>query len=78
MRPHPSVLRARREAVHILIAWAVCLVWTTGYCALFAYDSGPVRLAWGFPSWVVFGVALPWVLATLFSVWYGLKRIADP
>ena len=76
-RLHPSFLRARRESLHILGAWLVCLVWTVGYCALFAYSSEPATLIWGFPSWVLFGVAIPWVAATVFSLWYALARIED-
>ena len=74
---HKSFLRARRETIQILAAWIVCLLWTIGYCALFAYGDGPTVLVWGLPSWVVFGIALPWASATVFSVWYTLTRIQD-
>lgn len=74
---HRSFLRARREFFHILIAWVVCFVWTIGYCALFAYGNESPRLIWGLPSWVMFGIAIPWTIATAFSVWYALVRIED-
>ncbi|MCY3628799.1 MAG: hypothetical protein OXI05_11570 [Bacteroidota bacterium] len=69
----PSAFRrARREALHILVAWGICMIWTIGYCAFFAYGSGDISLLWGMPQWVVFGIALPWVIATLYSLWFAL------
>ncbi len=72
--------RARREALHILMAWGICMIWTIGYCAFFAYGSGDVSLLWGMPRWVVFGIALPWIIATLYSLWFALfyMRAEDP
>ncbi len=74
----PSAFRrARREALHILIAWAVCLAWTIGYCAIFAYRPGSVALLWGMPAWVVFGIGLPWLIATVYSLWFALFHMKD-
>ena len=67
-----AFLHARREALHILSAWGICMVWTVGYCALFAYESGEVSLLWGMPRWVVVGIVVPWVIATLYSLWFAL------
>ncbi len=78
-RLDPTFLHARREAWQILVAWAVCLAWTVGYSALAGYDVPPqqVQLVLGMPGWVFFGVLVPWIAATAFSVWFGLYRIAD-
>ena len=75
----PAFLRARREAAWILLAWAACLVWTVGYSAWAGYAVPPeaVTLTFGMPSWVFWGVAFPWVAATAFSVWFGLRYLAD-
>lgn len=74
----PSAFRrARREALHILIAWAVCLIWTIGYCAISAYRPGDVSLVWGMPAWVVFGIVLPWLIATIYSLWFALFHMKD-
>lgn len=72
-----SFTRARKESFHILAAWLTCMVWTIGYCALFAYEDQPPTLIWGLPSWVLFGIAVPWLLATAYSIWYALTRIQD-
>lgn len=75
----PLFVNARREAWLILAAWAVCLVWTVGFSALTAYapPSESVSVIFGMPSWVFWGVVIPWVAATLFSVWFGLFYMAD-
>lgn len=75
----PFFLNARREAVIILIAWAVCLIWTVGYSALAGYGVDPdqVSIILGMPSWVFWGVLVPWIAATVFSVWFSLVYIAD-
>ena len=75
----PTFVNARREAGLILVAWAVCLIWTVGYCAFAAYDvpSEQIQIILGMPSWVFWGVLVPWVVATLFSVWFSLAYIAD-
>ena len=75
----PFFLNARREAVIILIAWAVCLIWTVGYSALAGYEAAPgqVSIILGMPGWVFWGVLVPWMAATVFSVWFSLVYIAD-
>ena len=75
----PLYLHAKQEAGQILVAWAVCLVWTVGYCALFGYDIDPseLQLVFGMPSWIFWGVFVPWMTATVFSVWYGLVYMRD-
>ncbi len=75
----PTFVNARREAWLILCAWVVCLIWTVGYSAVAGYGVLPeeVSIILGMPSWVFWGVLVPWVAATLFSVWFSLAYIAD-
>ena len=75
--PDSGFLRARREAAIILASWAACLVWTIAYSHFFGYRPGPVALVIGIPSWVFFGILVPWVAATAFSVWFSLCCIKD-
>lgn len=72
-QPDGGFLRARREAALILASWAACLLWTIVYSHLFGYKTGPVSLVFGIPSWVFFGILVPWVAATVFSVWFSLR-----
>ena len=62
------------------MASAVCLVWTVGTSAILGYgDSAWTASIFGIPGWVFVSVALPWVAATTFSVWYAMRGIvADP
>ena len=69
--------RARKEALHILIAWGICMAWTIGYCAMFAYGSEEIGLLWGVPQWVLFGIGLPWMMATVYSLWFALFYMKD-
>jgi len=75
----PVYRHARREGVEILIAWAVSLLWTILYCWAYGYqtDSANVTLIAGVPSWVFWGVAVPWVASSAFTIWYALFRMRD-
>ena len=75
----PRFLRARREAAIVLIAFFVWLCWTVGVSWRLGYQTKPgeLDLLFGFPSWVVWGVLLPWISATLFSVVFALRYIRD-
>jgi len=75
----PEYLRSRREALWILLAWAACLVWTVFYSALAGYekDIDNLRLVMGIPGWVFWGVGVPWITATVFSIWFSLYVMRD-
>lgn len=75
----PRFVVARREAWLILLAWLVCLVWTVGYAAFTGYnlDGASSDLVLGMPAWIVWGVILPWVSATVFSVGFSLFFIKE-
>jgi hypothetical protein len=77
----PVYVHARREAWIILAFFGVCLAWTVGYCARFAHTPADPQAAvptvLGVPSWVFWGVALPWLLAGVFSIVFALWGIAD-
>lgn len=63
----------------ILIAWVLGCCWVVGYCAAFAFPSAdgtggsdaPSTIA-GFPSWVVWGIAVPWIVINLFTIAFCL------
>jgi len=76
----PVVVHARREAVAILVAFAVCLVWSVTWCYLAGYGQpGEAGLATvlGMPSWVFWGVLVPWLGADLFGCWFCFFFMAD-
>ncbi len=81
----PSLLaNSRSELRWMLGFWAVLLVWVVGYCWLFGYgDAGKMEAGktpstfLGLPSWVVWGVFVPWFLAAVFTSWFAIYWIAD-
>jgi hypothetical protein len=52
---------------------------TVGYCYLFGYGRDPrdVRLIYGVPDWVLYGVVAPWTACTLFAWWYTFGLVSD-
>ena len=78
VRWDPVYLHARREAVEILLAWAISLGWSVGYCSLHGYsDDAPLAMVLGIPSWVFWGVGVPWVVASVFTCYYSLVHMKN-
>ncbi|MBN1380019.1 MAG: DUF997 family protein [Gammaproteobacteria bacterium] len=75
----PVFLRTKREAFYILVAWTVGMIWTVGYCFVTGYNvpSEKIKATMGIPNWVFFGVLVPWIIITIFSIWFSLFYIAD-
>ncbi len=79
-RKEQRLLRnARRESLLIMAVWAAALAWTMAVSLALGYgrDPGAVTLVLGMPDWVFWGVALPWLVALLFSVWFCFFFMAD-
>lgn len=77
-----SYRQARREMWVMLGAWAAFFLLVTTVCALTAYRPGgdaaqPVPLLLGMPRWVALGVAVPWLAANGFIVWFALRFMKD-
>ena len=70
---------ARREALLIMIVWAVSLVGSVAVSYFLGYhpEAASVRPIFGMPVWVFWGVAVPWVLCFLFSIWFCFFYMAD-
>lgn len=67
-----------REAVEILVVWAVFMVWTVGYSYCYGYGSDAhIGLVFGIPAWAFWGIAVPWGTATLVSITFASWWIAD-
>lgn len=75
----PVYVNSRRETVFVLIAWAVFCTWVVGYCLSTGYDIEPENLTtvMGMPSWIFWGVALPWLMSIVVAMYFGLKFMAD-
>lgn len=76
----PVVVHSRREAIVILAAFAVCLVWSVGSCYLMGYhgpSGAELHMVLGMPSWVFWGVLIPWLGADVFGLWFCFVFMAD-
>jgi hypothetical protein len=71
-----SYRKSRREAIVAALLWALAAVWTIGSSYVLGYDQ-PATSLWGFPSWVVWGVFLPWIVFFLLHCWYSLVFLRD-
>ena len=84
--PFLRLLRnARREACWILAIWAAFLVWVVGLSYARGYteplgegSAAPeLRSILGVPEWAFWGIAVPWAVATLVSLWFAVRVLAD-
>ena len=80
----PVLRHARREALIILGVWAACTIYCCAYAYLFGYDrpgrplgAAEVRPVLGVPSWIAWGVFLPWGLCFAFTAWFAGWMMVD-
>jgi len=75
----PVLVSARREAIVVLVVWAVAMVYTLGYCWQFGYQrpAEEIELVLGFPDWVFWGVLAPWCVCTIVSGWFAFFFMRD-
>ncbi|MAI31789.1 MAG: YhdT family protein [Rubripirellula sp.] len=68
-----------RELKWIFVIWLTHFIWVVGYCYAFGYLASGTKLTTviGMPSWVFWGVFVPWLSATLVSTWFALTQIED-
>lgn len=77
----PVFLHSRREAILIVATWFAALLWTVPYCYLngFQTTDAPreVEFILGMPDWVFWGVAAPWMVCNLVTVWFCFAYFVD-
>lgn len=76
----------------VLGIWVLFVAWVVGYSSLGGFlprpaapgtvegvpaGSPPVPLLLGIPGWVFWGVALPWVVATVATILFGAFVLRD-
>ena len=75
-----AVTQSLREAKWIMVIWFLSSLWTIGYCWLYSYepiDPTRIQIVFGLPSWVFWGVAVPWLLTTLVSILFAIWGIQE-
>ncbi len=77
----PVFLNSRREAIVIAGLWFAALLWTVPYCYTFGYqppdDPEQLQTVMGMPSWVFWGIAAPWGVCSLATIFLCLSCIRD-
>jgi uncharacterized membrane protein len=81
----PVLHSAWREALVVFGLWAAAMAWSVGYCALFAYPpkdklaeaAASLTFTLGFPTWVFWGIVVPWVLCSILSFFISRFVISD-
>ena len=73
------VTHTLREARWIVAIWAVSFVWVIGYCSRYGATGAveTIETVGGIPAWLFWGIALPWVIATIVTCWFALAYIVD-
>jgi hypothetical protein len=69
-----SFRQSRKEMWGMLAAWAVFFAWSIGYCWAYGFadpNAAEVPLLFGVPRWVMIGIALPWLVANVFTIWFA-------
>ena len=74
---------ALRETWIILGTWCLFCAIVIAYCARTYRAAAEIEEATvpstvvGLPSWVFWGIGVPWVVATLFTILFAMRGIAD-
>jgi hypothetical protein len=86
--PHqtdPVLEHARREAWIIASAWLASTLYCCVYCYLYGYSRegrplgvGDIQPIFGMPSWVFWGIMVPWIACGVFIfVFAGFFMVDD-
>jgi hypothetical protein len=75
----PVLRSSRREAVVCFGIWLAACIYTVGYCGAYGYNLDPKTLTFiaGIPTWVFYGILLPWTVCTVVSFWVSNFFMAD-
>lgn len=75
--PDPVFVNSLRETVVIILLflvfmfWTVCVSFWMGHESTYlTADAKDLSLVWGMPSWVFYGVMLPWLVVNLIGIWF--------
>lgn len=77
----PLLRSSRREMKVVLGFWVVFALWTVLACWWLGYrgstDPLAMKLVMGMPSWVFWGIVVPWVVSMGFTIWFALCFMKD-
>jgi len=70
-------LRTRQEAIAAGVIWFVFFVWVIGVSAILGYGAVEPTLVMGVPTWVFWGVLLPFIVATVLNCYFAFFYLKD-
>jgi hypothetical protein len=77
----PVFVNSRREAGVIFLIWLVALFWAVPFCYVTGYigNYAPESFSttWGIPTWLFWGIAVPWLVADLITTWFCFRYMKD-
>ena len=77
----PVYLNSRREAIIIFSLWVAGLVWAVPFCYcngyIDDYDPETFTTILGIPAWLFWGIAVPWIVADIFTTWFCFCYMKD-
>ena len=77
----PVFLNSRREAVIIFCLWLAGFAWAVPFCYFTGYirdfDPETFSTTFGIPTWLFWGVLIPWIVADLFTTWFCFCYMRD-
>lgn len=80
----PVFLSSRREAIVIFCVWLAALLWAVPICYFNGYlpnienfDPDNVSTVLGIPTWLFWGIFVPWLAADVFTIWFCFCYMKD-
>lgn len=80
----PLFLNARREAIVIFCLWLTALLWAVPFSYYNGYITGQAEFdpetfstTWGIPTWLFWGILVPWIVADVFTTWFCFCYMKD-
>lgn len=69
--------RTRREALLAGFIWCFFAAWTIVACYILGYLPAKVTFVFGMPTWVLWGVIVPWITAAIVNSLFAIFVLAD-
>jgi len=76
----PVFTNSRREAVIIFMTWVAGLLWAVPFCYANGYltgDGTEFTMTMGVPTWLFWGILVPWIAADIFTTWFCFCYMKD-
>ena len=79
MNNDSDLKKTLKEVKYLLLAWLFFASWVLIYCGFEAYgqDHEDVKITFGMPSWVFWGIAVPWICSIIYTIYFSLFVMKD-